>query len=367
MNVEPLRREVWADLAGRVPDRFLSPFQLPPWMDFQLRTLPRAEDCSLSFRFSDGAVAAVPIVKTRHRLGHASYASLAEDQYGGPLSDRALTDDELKSVYGYLARHVTPIRVTLTPTLSEAGEPPVDERWKMDPATCHLLALPQTYEEWFTKTASESCRRAIRRATRSKLTVSRTKATADLEAYYHLYQSSAARWGKKAAELHPRTYFGSLLACPLSCLYVVYKDSAPAAGMITLESSNCTIYYLGATDLSFSLLRPADFGLSEVIRDSIANRRAILNLGASLGMPALEQFKEKFGAVKRPYATYFTQDFWSSSYRSYAYYRSVLRRRLDGVAQALRDRTRPDIPSGTADSPAATPGSAPGVGGDEER
>jgi lipid II:glycine glycyltransferase (peptidoglycan interpeptide bridge formation enzyme) len=118
-----------------------------------------------------------------------------------------------------------------------------------------------------------------------------------------------------------RQFIESVLATEITRLHVVYSEGRPAAGLITLESRDQTVYYLGASDPEFSEHRPADFGLSEVVREAIRDGRRTLNLGASGSSQSLRRFKEKFGAIEHQYFSYFAPDLWLQIGKTLRYYR----------------------------------------------
>ena len=331
IEIAPLDRDVWRTIVDGAADA-VTPFQLPEWLDYQLASIPRSFDASLQFRMADGSVAALSLIGLRHSLGRVSYWSLAHDEYGGLLAQRGLQHSELEWIYEWLARERRPVRVTTGPST-------VDERWRPLPpwrrhhGSCHVLALPASYDVWFDGIAKTSCRRDIRRASRSNLRVSRAGSERDLESYYEVYLSSTARWGKVAK---PGSYFSSLLSCPITRLYIVYRDDRPAAGMFVLVSRDSGFYYLGATNLDFSAYCPADLGIAEIVRDCIAAGCRSLNLGASMGRSELERFKEKIGARKQEFCSYDVPTPTTLLAEYAHYYRTRLTERARGLAAGVR-------------------------------
>jgi hypothetical protein len=319
MVVEPLSTEVWKDLVSRQGWGQLSPFQHPEWVNHQIRSIPGAMGASLLFRFPGGVRAAMPLVALNTRLGYKRYWSSCHDEYGGLISDGELQDGELGRIYEYLYSHNRPIRVTPAP---EVGITTVPTGWGSTKQSTHLLKLPGSHIEWFDKVIQKSCRTDIRKAEKSALSMDSGASAESINAYYGLHVMSASRWhDKRASEIGK---FQALLSCPLSSLHIVRKNGEPAAGLITLHWRGYTVYYLGASNRNLAGYRPTDFGISEVVRLAIQEDGGVLNFGSSLGLDSLERFKEKFGAVKVYYETYYANTRRESFRQALTYYKRRL-------------------------------------------
>jgi Acetyltransferase (GNAT) domain len=140
--------------------------------------------------------------------------------------------------------------------------------------------------------------------------------------YYALYEMNTERWGTAEKTRHHKDSFERLAACPLTRRLIAYKDGEAAAGFISLEVGGYILYYLGASNRSFTQCRPTSFGLSELIRRTIDRGVTTLNFGSSLGIDSLERFKENFGATPARYCTHFVQDSWTWLSRAIRYYRT---------------------------------------------
>jgi hypothetical protein len=321
MIIEPLQRADWLTMIGGTGADAVTPFQHPAWLDYQAGTIA-GTDASLAFRFPGGEVAAVPLLRVRRHFGRAQHWS----EYGGVLTQSPLPPAHLESIYAYLARERRPVRLTVPPSARSAAWTPAAP-WQSDHHTTHLLELPESYDEWFNHRVHKTCRTDVRRGEKSGLSISTEGSPRDLDAYLALYELSADRWDARGpVKRRNRESFARLLACPLTRLQIIYKADRPAAGMITLQWGTYVMYYLGASDRTLADCRPTDFGLSELVRSSIAAGKTVVNLGQSLGIASLQKFKEKYGAVKFGYRTDYMTDALTSLVRSYRYYR----RRLTG-------------------------------------
>jgi Acetyltransferase (GNAT) domain len=181
-------------------------------------------------------------------------------------------------------------------------------------STTHLLKLGRDYESVFGD-FNATIRNQVRRAHREGVVVRRADEPEAMTAYYQLYRAQFEKNGLEVA--YGRALFDELLRLREDVVFLVAEvgDSIVAGGLF-FRDGNAMFYWHGALNREYSRYYPACAILDHAIRLACDEGMATFNLGGSVGIASLEQFKSFWGAQKVP-CWQFSWDnpFWSSMHR----------------------------------------------------
>ena len=174
--------------------------------------------------------------------------------------------------------------------------------YALTPRETHLLSIEPTAE------AQRARYHATKRSQIARPALPDTEIApgraADLDDYWALYAESLRRWGRQDVP-YPRVLFDALLDSPSVRLWTLRVQGRLAAAMVLLQTRPQALYWQGVTssDAAFKPAFPMLRLVDAVLRGLSAHGVAVLNLGASEGLPQVRRFKEEFGAVATPYPT----------------------------------------------------------------
>ena len=199
------------------------------------------------------------------------------------------------------------VRVQLNPLCPEAGR--LAERaaacgWRVLPRETHLLDL---------RPGLEALRRGYHATKRNQIAkpvkldshIALARTEADLQPYFEVYARSLQRWGRAGAWPYPRQLFHDLLHSPAARIWTHQVQGRLACAVVMLESRHQALYWQGVSHIEPDQkpAHPMARLMDAVIRDLCARGVAVLNLGASEGLPQVRRFKEEFGARPTAYNT----------------------------------------------------------------
>jgi predicted N-acyltransferase len=166
-------------------------------------------------------------------------------------------------------------------------------------STTQVLYLDRPYAELF-QGFSETARNKVRRAEREGVVVYCATEDADLAKYYALYQKVAIE--RKWSSLFQKYFLDELFKLHDDVvLLIVKRDTCVIGGGIFIRDGNSLFYWKGAMDYAYKSYFPHYAMINYAIRRATEEGMTSLNLGASLSISTLEQFKSFWGAVKLPH------------------------------------------------------------------
>jgi hypothetical protein len=247
----------------------------------------RYEPCRVSYR--DGTVGLFPLVRVARRLPSLSmFLGMPLGWEGTPL---------------VLAGELGPAHVEglfralggggqLTVHGGLGGSPPaVGDR---SSAVTHILDLRPGFDALWEESFSAQCRNKCRKAESAGVIVRRGDPS-EAGAYYGLYAAATREWGYDDPP-YPDLLFDELLESDAAELWLAFLDDRPIAGIVTLGGSDDLYLFTSAMDRDHRKAAPVNALERVVIERACEVGLSYYDLGGSLGIRSIEQFKESFGA-----------------------------------------------------------------------
>lgn len=295
MQVKPVSVQDWWRFVENLPS--YSFFQLPVWAQAWEETYPNYKIATKLFSFEDGTEVLVPLVRISSRFGFEFYEALPRGGYGTPLWNRKPSERQMEQVVKHLltkrtlllAIHPNPLDWEALQFLNNYG-------FESKKAFTHVLKLDKPEVLW--KNLARQSKQNVRRAQAENLKFI-VGGPHDLESsYYRMYQESAERWGMPEKEMIPLIFLQNLIRIggERVRLFFVEKEGEKIAGVIVVYGKHESFQLYSAFLHQYSNMRPNDFWQWEVAKDAYERGYEIHNLGASVGLPGVQKFKESFGA-----------------------------------------------------------------------
>ena len=162
-----------------------------------------------------------------------------------------------------------------------------------------VLYLDRAYDAVF-KGFSQTTRNKIRRAERKGVVVRRSTESCDVMTYYKLYRKLAgqrANW----RTIYSESLFSALVSLTDDVIFLLTEiDKRVVSGGWFFRDGNSVIYWQGALDYEYKDYFPHYAVINHAIRLACQERMKSFNMGASLGITSLEQFKSFWGTRKVP-------------------------------------------------------------------
>lgn len=300
MQVKPVSVQDWWRFVENLPS--YSFFQLPVWAQAWEETYPSYKIATKLFSFEDGTEVLVPLVRISSRFGFEFYEALPGGGYGNPLWNRKPSERQMEQIVKHLlTRRCLFVEIHPYPLDWEALRFLNNYGFQCKEVFNHVLKLdkPEVLWENFTR----QCRKNIGHAQRENLRLIEGGPN-DLESsYYKMYQESAERWGMPEKEMIPLIFLQNLIRIggERVRLFFVEKEGEKIAGVIVVYGKRESFQLHSAFIYQYSNMHPNEFWQWELLKDSFERGYEIHNLGASVGLPGVQKFKESFGSKKVDY------------------------------------------------------------------
>jgi len=249
----------------------------------------------LYFYLRDGGrvVAGLPAVLFNFKIFKILYASIP---YGSFMGDRSVFPAFISLLEAeFKKKGIDQVRVSDSPfsvPYSPAGFSSVSAR-------CSLLALRGFDKENIAGNYRSEVRRAIRKAEKNGLSVTRAVSREEARVFNELYVSSMKR--NQAGTKYPlqwfNTLFESLVEQGRADIFFARKGDHYAAGVVVVHSSSTDHYLHNGSADAFLEYRPNDLIVDHIIHDGVEKGRSFLDfMGSDPGDAPLLRFKEKWGS-----------------------------------------------------------------------
>ena len=312
----PASRSAWTECCERDETHLVT--QSPAWTDAMTST-GRWSDASRLYSFSDGRSVVLPLVH-RARVGPVAPRYSMPDAWGfGGLVGASIDASTVASVVadlrgvrcGWVRIRPNPIHASSW----EAGASAGDGATLALPRRAHVLRLDLGVDEIFRSRFTSACRRAIRSAEKSGITVEVDTTGRLVPVFHSLFRRSVDRWATsqhepqglarfRAERRDPRAKFEAWAgALGDACrVLVARRDAQPIAALIVLQGRNAHMTR-GAMDRELvGNDRPNELLMWRAIQDAVAAGCGWFHMGESGESQSLARYKEKYGAVPVGYA-----------------------------------------------------------------
>ncbi len=180
------------------------------------------------------------------------------------------------------------------------ASPPGEIFRESDRFLFHALDLTPPVNEIWRGFHKDCVQRKIRRAERDRIRYGEGRSRIEVEAFYHLQQTTRAR---HSLPPQPIEWFANLASClgDRILFRLAWIENQPVAGIVTLRHRDILVYKYGASDARFHPLGVMPFLFWKTIQDAKEKGLVHFDLGrADLDQPGLIRFKEHLGAIPSP-------------------------------------------------------------------
>jgi CelD/BcsL family acetyltransferase involved in cellulose biosynthesis len=300
-------------------------FHTPEWSRLMEEAFPASvESRPAAFRFSDGAVVVLPLMRLLKLRGLArSLHSMFPGVYGGPVCARALTGEERLAINEWLAGREGMRTFCLAPP---GVSNPVPSGARPLSMTTQRLTLEKDLDLRSSGLLSHGKKYSLRRAEREGVRVRSAESPDDWMDYFRAYRASMERWQDASAYRYPRRLFERMAGDTSGgiSLRMAVAGGEFAAGAIVLSHGNHVVTWHEASFQRFHKLRVKDYLLIRIIEDAAREGYPSFDFNPSGGHETVEEFKASFGAEKVSLEAWIREPAWV---RGGKRLRSVFRKR----------------------------------------
>jgi Acetyltransferase (GNAT) domain len=312
----PAPRELWEATLASDPNALVS--QTPAWTDC-ICSYGGYVDASRLYELDSGRVLVLPMVRRRNLPAPLAWeASMPRNwETGGIVAAGGVRAGDVAAVISDLSGRAV-IRTSLRPSPRDAPH------WAAArgaaaavPHLAHVLELEGGFGRVWERRFTGGARKAVRRASRSGLTVERDTSGRLVPVIYELFERSIDRWASARREPRvlarlrgrrrdPRRKFEHIArtmgeACRI---WVAWHEGQPAAAIVVLQGTNAS-YTRGMMDKELAGPTRANYLLHQLAIEEACNAGCrFYDMGDSGASASLSQFKTRFGATPHPYGNY---------------------------------------------------------------
>jgi len=298
------KAEKWNDLVRKNP--YASAYHLWEWGEALSLTYGYQKYYLMATRNQD-VVGLFPLVHVKSRIFGNRLISVPFCEYGGPLADPSLGDQETQQVIEALLGATDRLARTLGVQYVESRNPPVEvtRGFIIDKgyrnvrryATFRVNLRIEMEELW--RNLHKKTRNAIRKAMKRGVRLKEVKDTEELESYYRLYLQTQKRHGTPPHNyiLFERLHDAFGIKGKIRMLLAEYRGR-PIAGVIMFHHDKTIFWWNNVTDIKHRSLNPTNLLLWNMIEWGVQNGYHILDLGRTRKGTTIYRFKSGWGGLE---------------------------------------------------------------------
>ncbi|OQB98541.1 MAG: FemAB family protein [Spirochaetes bacterium ADurb.Bin110] len=302
MKVKSITVQEWEEFVKSLPNYNF--FQLPIWSQAYERTYPNCRIATRFFIFDDGIQVLVPLIETRNKLGFRSYESLSGGGYGGFIWNKMPSNWQLKKILSYFFDlRASSLTIFPDPFDWQSHLFLEEEGFHAKEAFTHILNLDSDFGLVWANRFDSKNRNQVRKALKSGVMIIPATNISEVKIYYDLYLESAHRWGAQEESIRPFRFFKNLFQIggdKVRFYLAKYEEKYISGAIIFYGDMNC-FYWSSVLLKEYGKYCSNNLLLSNIIQSACNDRYRFLNMGASIGLPGVQRFKESFGAEKLNY------------------------------------------------------------------
>ena len=272
----------WKELLNEL--ELFPPFYSPDWLKIYARLRPNYTYGAFKINCPN-AVYLFPFITSRVLVFKALYSGPL-GTYGGPVLIRgeASTACLREFIRGIVPKYLRFV-VNLEPFNSI--DPSVFRGLKIHRGFTHILNLKKG------EVLSESFLRGAKKAVREGVEVGK-----NVHVEYFLDKLFERKeWLDKRLQ-GQAGFFRELIASGIATLYTAIYRGKPIAHVFLLKGKRYAFYHYGVSDREYLGLRPNNLLHWRIVEELKEEGFYIYNLGSSVGLPGVEEFKRRMGASK---------------------------------------------------------------------
>jgi len=266
-----------------------TPFHTLEFLEVFKKWIPNSSVFFLTVERGEELVGAMPVIEKRLGLARFFY-SLPYGSFGGFIAKEDL--DPVKE----WSSKISPLLgmtevVDLWSTLSPSPH------FETHREVCHILRLPDSYEEVFRRVYDKKQRNMVRAPLKRGLVDYPMETEEDLKAFYPLYRELDIRKGTKPLSYEQlKIAMEILLPAGIWRGFLAKVNGEVVGGIISLFHRKMTVAFLAGYRFEARELKVMTFLVDRALRDSIEMKSELFNLGTTPGGdPGVVKFKESFG------------------------------------------------------------------------
>ncbi len=266
-------------------------FHRPAWLTRFARHYQRKQARWLELRGPDGQLlAGIPFVVTR-RLGLRAIASGVAGTYGGPVCREGALEAGRQILRHYL--RVGGKRCILREMMWGLETPPLGAEDEFVPIETAILDLSEGAEGFWSKSLTHNRRNECNRSAKRGLVIRETRDIEVMRAFYPLYEQRCREWGRAP---HPLNFLTEVLEEEESSLLIAGEYEGRVVGLhICFVLGTEFFAWLGTSERLREVF-PATMMVKAGVEAAVARGCKRVNLGSSLGLRGVSDFKKLVGA-----------------------------------------------------------------------
>jgi len=258
----------------------------------------------LTATHNDNVVGVFPLIQVNSRIYGNRLISLPFCEYGGPLADPNLGDQETRLLIGALLDAASKLARSLKVRYVETRSPPpgvacdcITDKGYQDLrsyVTFRIDLSVELHELW--ARLHRKTRNAVRKPMKEGVKVKDVEGEEELESYYRLYLQTQKRHGTPPHHhrLFERLYDVFSDAGKIRLLMAEYRGN-PIGGVIMLRYDATIFWWNNVTDIRHRSLNSTNLLLWKMIEWGAQNGYRTLDLGRTRKGTAIYRFKSRWG------------------------------------------------------------------------
>ncbi len=256
------------------------------------------------------------------KKGFFTYANVLPHSLYSPIKTKEeavqFLSELKKRNYNSIAIHFPP---QLEITEDEVLKLSKQFNYKLKTSFCHILSSKTSLEEIvsnFNDTRKKHINRYIKA---QKVRIFQTNERKYFEKYYDLYVDSSKRWGKSETS-YSKTFISNLGELSGVKIWVAEVEGNMISGMICFYHKHHVFDWLAASIINDETkkLYAAVAVQYEVIKDAVEKNLDFVNMGASINLSGVSDFKDSWGAKEQKcFSFYKNTAFFKISKKLYSF------------------------------------------------
>jgi hypothetical protein len=289
----------WQEIASRSP--YATFFHSPLWHRIFVEVDSSLRPATRRFVFGDGKVAIFPLVESRRIMGISrTFQASPAGCYGGWICRDRLLPRQIDVITRWVLRNCPDLYWRLNPFDPDCADLAAIASTPDSTEALDLTAYPD--DAALRANYRHSVRKQIAKAARTGIVVSTAESWDEWEAYYGLYQTRLAQWGRAASNHYPLELFRKFFEERGTSvrLWIASHEGRLIGGTLNLYNGRHCVEWHAAFDTKELCCGVRDYLVDWIIRDARDRGFTIYDFNPSGGHEGTIRFKQTFGTTSRP-------------------------------------------------------------------
>lgn len=289
--------EFWEDVVSNC--EYATFFHTPEWAMILQKTYADFSIATKAFILNDGTPVILPMMKSKAMRGiFRCYYSMPLTLYGGVISHRGISQDNINEVFGWLLSNspVGLIEITSNPLYHYE----LPRGYSVKSYFTQMLDLDQGFDSIW-KGFSKGHRSSARRAEKEGVSIHLASGLHDYRLYYSIYLDSVRRWGNDLTSLYPFELLKNIfeIGGDKVRLWLAHFDGRPIAGAVFFYHNKHVAYWSNASLESHFKYYPNNLLHATIIAHACENGYKHYDFLPSGGHEGVVKFKKSFGSYRQ--------------------------------------------------------------------